>query len=99
MSWITLDNLSRFVDKLFHSTLSFEGSVTHNGAAEFNGGMKVNTAAAEFNSGVKVNTTKAEFNAPVAFTNTTTYKGEEIATKSDIQSAITSVTSYDDTAF
>lgn len=86
MSWITLDNLSRFVDKLFHSTLSFEGSVTHNGAAEFNGGVKVNGTA-------------AEFNAPVGFTNTTTYKGKEIATKSDIQSAITSIASYDDTAF
>lgn len=99
MSWITLDNLRRFVDKLFHSTLSFDGSVTHNGADEFNGGVKVNTKPLEINGGVKVNTTKAEFNAPVAFTGTATYKGNEIATKADIQSAITSIASYDDTNF
>lgn len=84
MLWITLDNLRRFVDKLFHSTLSFYGSVTHNGADEFNGGVKVNTKPLEINGGVKVNTTKAEFNAPVAFTGTTTYNGNEIATKADI---------------
>lgn len=99
MSWITLDNLRRFVDKLFHGTLSFDGSVTHNGADEFNGGVKVNTKPLEINGGVKVNTTKAEFNAPVAFTGTTTYKGNEIATKADIQSAIAAIASYDDTAF
>ena len=71
MSWISTNNLRRFADKLFHGNLSFGGSVTHNGATTFNGG-------------VKVNTTKAEFAAPVSFTGTTTYKGNEIATKADI---------------
>lgn len=86
MSWITLDNLRRFVDKLFHDTISFDGSVTHNGADEFNGGVKVNTKPLEINGGVKVNTTKAEFNAPVSLNQTTTYKGSEIATKGDVSS-------------
>lgn len=86
MSWISIGNLRRFTDKLFHSALTFDGSVTHNGADEFNGGVKVNTKPLEINGGVKVNTTKAEFNAPVAFTGTTTYKGSEIATKSDVSS-------------
>lgn len=42
---------------------------------------------------------------PITFTgeidlqNTTRYKGKEIATKADIQSAITSIASYDDTKF
>ena len=71
MSWISTNNLRRFADKLFHGNLSFGGSVTHNGATTFNGG-------------VKVNTTKAEFAAPVSFTGTTTYKGNEIATKADV---------------
>lgn len=71
MSWISTNNLRRFADKLFHGKLSFGGDVTHNGATIFNGG-------------VKVNTTKAEFTAPVSFTGTTTYKGNEIATKADI---------------
>ena len=71
MSWISTNNLRRFADKLFHGNLSFGGSITHNGATTFNGG-------------VKVNTTKAEFAAPVSFTGTTTYKGNEIATKADI---------------
>ena len=71
MSWISTNNLRRFADKLFHGNLSFGGSVTHNGVTTFNGG-------------VKVNTTKAEFAAPVSFTGTTTYKGNEIATKADI---------------
>lgn len=95
MSWISIGNLRRFTDKLFHSALTFDGSVTHNGADEFNGGVKVNTKPLEINGGVKVNTTKAEFNAPVAFTGTTTYKGSEIATKADI----TAVASYEDTKF
>lgn len=86
MSWISIGNLRRFTDKLFHSALTFDGSVTHNGADEFNGGVKVNTKPLEINGGVKVNTTKAEFNAPVAFTGTATYKGSEIATKSDVSS-------------
>ena len=71
MSWISTNNLRRFADKLFHGNLSFGGSVTHNGATTFNGGVKVNTI-------------KAEFAAPVSFTGTTTYKGNEIATKADI---------------
>ena len=74
MSWISTNNLRRFADKLFHGNLSFGGSVTHNGATTFNGG-------------VKVNTTKAEFAAPVSFTGTTTYKGNEIATKADIKTS------------
>lgn len=82
MSWISTNNLRRFADNLFHGKLSFSGNVTHNGAVEFNGG-------------VKVNTTKAEFNAPVSFTGTTTYKGNEIATKADIAA----IASYDDTKF
>lgn len=86
MSWISIGNLRRFTDKLFHSALTFDGSVTHNGADEFNGGVKVNTKPLEINGGVKVNTTKAEFNAPVAFTGTTTYKGNELATKADVSS-------------
>lgn len=42
---------------------------------------------------------------PITFTgeidlqNTTRYKGNEIATKADIQSAITPIASYDDTKF
>lgn len=92
MSWITLDNLRRFVDNLFHGTVSFDGSVTHNGADEFNGGVKVNTKPLEVNGGVKVNTTKAEFNAPVSFTGTTTYKGNEIATKADITGGGSNIT-------
>ena len=71
MSWISTNNLRRFADKLFHGNLSFGGSVTHNGATTFNGGVKVNTI-------------KAEFAAPVSFTGTTTYNGNEIATKADI---------------
>ena len=86
MSWISISNLRRFADKLFHSALTFDGSVTHNGADEFNGGVKVNTKPLEVNGGVKVNTTKAEFNAPVSLNQTTTYKGNEIATKADVSS-------------
>lgn len=71
MSWISTNNLRRFADNLFHNKLSFSGNVTHNGAVEFNGGVKVNTI-------------KAEFIAPVSFTGTTTYKNNEIATKADI---------------
>lgn len=92
MSWITLDNLRRFVDNLFHGTVSFDGSVTHNGADEFNGGVKVNAKPLEVNGGVKVNTTKAEFNAPVSFTGTATYKGNEIATKADITGGGSNIT-------
>lgn len=86
MSWISIGNLRRFADKLFHTALTFDGSVTHNGADEFNGGVKVNTKPLEVNGGVKVNTTKAEFNAPVSLNQTTTYKGSEIATKGDVSS-------------
>ena len=75
MSWISTNNLRRFADKLFHGNLSFGGSVTHNGATTFNGG-------------VKVNTTKAEFAAPVSFTGTTTYKGNEIVTKNEIDGVL-----------
>lgn len=71
MSWISTNNLRRFADKLFHGNLSFGGSVTHNGATTFNGGVKVNTI-------------KAEFAAPVSFTGTTTYKGDEVVTKNEI---------------
>lgn len=92
MSWISIGNLRRFTDKLFHSALTFDGSVTHNGADEFNGGVKVNTKPLEINGGVKVNTTKAEFNAPVAFTGTTTYKGNELATKADVSSGGSNIT-------
>lgn len=92
MSWISIGNLRRFTDKLFHSTLTFDGSVTHNGADEFNGGVKVNTKPLEINGGVKVNTTKAEFNAPVSLNQTTTYKGSEIATKSDVSSGGSNIT-------
>lgn len=86
MSWISIGNLRRFADKLFHTALTFDGSVTHNGADEFNGGVKVNTKPLEINGGVKVNTTKAEFNSPVSLNQTTTYKGNEIATKADVSS-------------
>lgn len=79
MSWISTNNLRRFADKLFHGNLSFGGGVTHNGATTFNGG-------------VKVNTTKAEFAAPVSFTGTTTYKGNEIATKADISGGTGGIT-------
>ena len=79
MSWISTNNLRRFADKLFHGNLSFGGSVTHNGATTFNGG-------------VKVNTTKAEFAAPVSFTGTTTYKGNEIATKADVSAVGSNIT-------
>ena len=75
MSWISTNNLRRFADKLFHGNLSFGGSVTHNGATTFNGG-------------VKVNTTKAEFAAPVSFTGTTTYKGNEVVTKNEIDGVL-----------
>lgn len=75
MSWISTDNLRRFADKLFHGNLSFGGSVTHNGVTTFNGG-------------VKVNTTKAEFAAPVSFTGTTTYKGNEVVTKNEIDGVL-----------
>ena len=75
MSWISTNNLRRFADKLFHGNLSFGGSVIHNGATTFNGG-------------VKVNTTKAEFAAPVSFTGTTTYKGNEVVTKNEIDGVL-----------
>lgn len=46
-----------------------------------------------------IRTNPVTFTGEIDFQNTTRYKGNEIATKADIQSAITSIASYDDTKF